>query len=66
VIGSLWPVENEATTDLMGSFHKALAETRNPAVALRRAQSEMIAKKQPLVRWAAFQLTGIPGDLRAK
>lgn len=65
VIGSLWPVENEGTIELMGLFHKALAETRNPAVALRRAQSEMISKKQPMVRWAAFQLTGLPGDLSA-
>jgi len=63
VIGSLWPVENEATIQLMTLFHKALAETRNPAVALRRAQCEMIAKKTSIVKWAAFGLTGLGGDL---
>jgi CHAT domain-containing protein len=64
VIGSLWPVENEATIELMTIFHKTLARTRNPAVSLKRAQCELIAKKAAIVRWAAFGLTGLGSDLQ--
>lgn len=63
VIGSLWPVENDATIELMTIFHKALAETRSPAAALKRAQCEMIAKKATIVKWAPFGLTGLGGAL---
>jgi len=58
VIGILWPVENDATTELMAVFHRALGETRDPATALRRAQMDMIGKKAAIARWAAFGLTG--------
>jgi CHAT domain-containing protein len=59
VIGSLWPVENDVTIQLMTLFHRKLAETQNPATALRWAQSEMIKKTDKISNWAAFQLTGV-------
>ncbi|HEV3025983.1 MAG TPA: CHAT domain-containing protein, partial [Planctomycetota bacterium] len=63
VIGSLWPVENDATIELMTILHRSLAESRNPAVSLRRAQCELIGKKLTIDRWAAFELTGIGDNL---
>lgn len=59
VIGSLWPVENDATIQLMTEFYKNLSEPHDPASALRQAQIEMIGKKFPIVKWAAFELTGL-------
>jgi CHAT domain-containing protein len=64
VIGSLWPVENDATIELMTLFHKALAETHSPATALKRAQCEMISKNATIVKWAPFGLTGLGGELK--
>jgi CHAT domain-containing protein len=61
VIGSLWPVENDATTELMTLFHKSLVESVDPATALRAAQMAMIQRNAPIARWAAFGLTGIGG-----
>jgi CHAT domain-containing protein len=58
VIGSLWPVENDATIELMTAFHKSLAETKHPATALQQAQVKMIAKNAVIARWAPFELTG--------
>jgi len=66
VIGSLWPVENDATTELMVLFHQALAETKNPSVALRKAQMQMIAGQKLVVKWGAFELTGLGGALQGK
>jgi CHAT domain-containing protein len=63
VIGSLWPVENDATIELMTIFHRILAESRNPAVSLRRAQCELIGKGLTIERWAPFELTGIGDNL---
>jgi CHAT domain-containing protein len=66
VIGSLWPVENDSTIELMTLFHKKLVETRNPATALQWAQSEMIKKTKKIHQWAAFELTGIGRALPGK
>ena len=66
VIGSLWPVENDATAELMVLFHKALAESSDPATALRAAQLAMIQKGVPIARWAAFELTGIGASSGSK
>jgi CHAT domain-containing protein len=58
IIGSLWPVENAATTELMTLFHQSLGEHQDPVAALRFAQGMMVQKKLPIVQWAAFGLTG--------
>jgi CHAT domain-containing protein len=59
VIGSLWTVENDATMELMTLFHKSLAESSDPASALRAAQVTMLQKNAPIARWAAFGLSGV-------
>lgn len=58
VIGSLWPVENDATIELMTNFHRSLAESHHPATALRQAQMALISKNVTIARWAPFELTG--------
>lgn len=60
---SLWPVEDSATTELMGRFYQGLfTERLTPAAALRRAQDE--ARRAPGRNdpyfWAGFVLQGDP------
>jgi CHAT domain-containing protein/Tfp pilus assembly protein PilF len=65
VLVSLWPVEDLASSDLMGLFyHGYLARGRSPAAALREAQKAMWqGAKQGSRRgapfyWGAFELQG--------
>jgi CHAT domain-containing protein/lipoprotein NlpI len=60
VVATLWPVESDATADLMISFHKHRKQDHVPTVeALRRAQLEMLYHQQPQnYGWAAFVTIG--------
>jgi CHAT domain-containing protein/Flp pilus assembly protein TadD len=62
VVASLWPVETDATSDLMIDFHRERKRAGRPtAEALRAAQLEMINRpgnhRHPYY-WAAFILVG--------
>lgn len=61
VIGTLWPVGDEAARKLMGKFYEGLVkENYSKAEALQRAQKEMLAKdalSHPFY-WAPFALIG--------
>ena len=55
VIGSLWSVEDESTSDLMRRFYAYYdAGARTPTQALAATQRELIRKRQPVSRWAPF------------
>jgi CHAT domain-containing protein len=63
VVSSLWPVDSDATAELMVSFHRYRKGGGLPtAEALRRAQLDMLHGERQLYRapyyWAAFTLTG--------
>jgi tetratricopeptide (TPR) repeat protein len=60
VLGTLWPVDDQATSEWMRHFYLALRSTRSPARALRQAQSEMAADPQwsAPYYWAGFVLAG--------
>ncbi|MEK6285527.1 MAG: CHAT domain-containing protein [Acidobacteriota bacterium] len=63
VVGSLWPVDSEASADLMIRFHQNRKEHQQPtAGALRSAKLGMLEGSDVTYRhpyyWAAFQLTG--------
>ncbi|MDH3254636.1 MAG: CHAT domain-containing protein [Acidobacteriota bacterium] len=61
VVASLWKVDDEATSELMGEFYRhMLSDGRSPAAALRLTQIEMWRHKQwsPPFYWAAFTLQG--------
>jgi CHAT domain-containing protein len=59
---SLWPVDDGATRDFMGSFYRRLVAGASRADALGATQAEFRAHSNPLYRdlyvWAAFQLVG--------
>jgi CHAT domain-containing protein len=72
VAGSLWPVEDQVTGELMTSFHQSLSDGETVSGALRQAQLEMIEDNRHPYEWAAFIVTGdrtatrpIPASARA-
>jgi CHAT domain-containing protein/tetratricopeptide (TPR) repeat protein len=61
VVGSLWRVDDEATSKLMGSlYHGMLVEHKDAADALRLAQLRMLRRGAKPVDWAAFVMNGLP------
>lgn len=62
VIGSLWPVDDEATMTLSVELHRQLRKWPNTSDALRQAQLSLISKSNPLfstpASWAGFQIIG--------
>ncbi len=60
VVGSLWPVDDEATSELMRYFYRTLQHTHSATLALRQAQDELAADARwsSPAYWAAFTLAG--------
>jgi hypothetical protein len=61
VISTLWPVEDEASAELMVAFYKRFVQERaTVADALRGAQLDMLTKPETSAPyyWAGFMLTG--------
>lgn len=59
-LGSLWPVADDATRDLMGRFYRELKDGRSKAQALRAAQLEVLrseGRAHPFF-WSPFILVG--------
>jgi CHAT domain-containing protein len=55
VIGSLWAVNDATAAELFVSFHQHYRKGSDAAVALQKAQIEMLKKK---LTWASFQVIG--------
>ncbi|HEY0372208.1 MAG TPA: CHAT domain-containing tetratricopeptide repeat protein [Thermoanaerobaculia bacterium] len=61
VVGTLWDVDDATSADLMVSFHRHYRQGDDAALALHKAQVEMMTRKQgavPAVNWAPFQVIG--------
>ncbi len=60
VIASLWDVDDQATSELMTSFYRALITDHRPAEALRAAQLELSRRPERSAPfyWAGFILVG--------
>lgn len=62
LIGSLWPVSDAATAELMPLFYEQLAEGKATAEALRQAQINFLDQQDRLTThphyWAGFVLVG--------
>lgn len=63
VVASLWPVDSEATSELMRNFHYQRKHNRLTTVeALRQAQLDWLNQSEPSYRhpyyWAAFTVIG--------
>jgi tetratricopeptide (TPR) repeat protein len=60
VLGTLWKVDDQATSVWMRHFYQALKDTHSPAKALRRAQQAMATDLQwsDPYYWAGFVLAG--------
>ena len=67
VLMSLWPVDDEATSQLMLRFYRHLGNGEKVAGALRLAKMEMIGSRtfsHPYF-WAGFIVTGAAGQILA-
>ena len=65
---SLWKVRDDATTDLMKDYYRALQQGQGRGEALRRAQQQMLRdpyRNHPYY-WAAFILSGEWANLEGK
>ncbi|MGC4047187.1 MAG: CHAT domain-containing protein [Armatimonas sp.] len=58
VAASLWPADDEATSELMTHFY-ALLPTMTVAAALRKAQRTLRSRRPHPYHWAAFTLAGL-------
>jgi len=60
VLGTLWEVDDQATSEWMGHFYQAMKQTHSPAKALQRTQLAMAADPQwnDPYYWAGFVLAG--------
>ena len=66
VIASLWNVDDAVTSTFMEQFYTHLRAGMGKAQALQQAQSEVRAQYPHPYYWAAFVLTGDPGDTRGQ
>ncbi len=66
VLASLWRVEDLATAELMQQFYRHLTAGTSLAVALAKAQRELIATPDTAhpFYWAGFVLVGEGGGVR--
>jgi CHAT domain-containing protein len=60
VLGTLWEVDDQATSEWMRYFYQALKDNRSPVKALHNAQERMAANSQwgSPYYWAGFALAG--------
>ena len=68
LVMSLWPVEDQTTSELMEIFYSALLGKASRVEALRTAQCDFLARADPEhahpYYWAAFRLVGATHPLR--
>ena len=59
VLVSLWPVDDEATSELMQSFYRRIREGGAVVEALRGAKAELREAGRPASQWAGFVAVGV-------
>jgi CHAT domain-containing protein len=60
VVGSLWPILDSTTADLMIDFYDAYFTGCSPAKALAQAQRNALQNNKKLENWASFIFIGTP------
>lgn len=67
LVMSLWPVEDDSTSELMQHFYQRLLKGDTKVQALRAAQCSLLKSAKPAYThpyfWAAFRLVGATGPL---
>ena len=58
VMLSLWTIDDEATSELMTTFYKELAQKKSPATALRSAQVKLLEQRPHPFFWSPFVVVG--------
>lgn len=57
-VTAIWAVPSQATTELMSSFYRRMADGTTPVEALRQAKLDLMAKDTAPLAWAGFVLAG--------
>lgn len=65
VVGSLWPVRDDETRELVDRFYRHAADGRTVAAALAAAHRESLEAGRPAAAWAGLVVLG-DGDLRLR
>jgi CHAT domain-containing protein len=60
VVGSLWPLLDEAMVEFMRRFYTYLQEEGAPALALAQTQRDLYEMGSPMVQWGSLQCIGQP------
>lgn len=61
VLAALWPVDDTATAEFMGDYHRRLAASGDPSLALAGTQRQWHLEGREPHHWAAWVLTGHAG-----
>ncbi|HAX69738.1 MAG TPA: hypothetical protein DCY14_09040 [Anaerolineae bacterium] len=60
IVGSLWPVLDQAAAAFMISFYAEYLSGASPAASVSRAQRRMQTQGIPMEQWAGFVCLGVP------
>jgi CHAT domain-containing protein len=60
IVGSIWPVADESSAQMMTKFYDHYLQGNRPAVALALAQREIHQANSGLPAWAGFSCVGLP------
>jgi tetratricopeptide (TPR) repeat protein len=60
VVGSIWPVVDQAAIELMSGFYNRYLIGLQPAQALAQAQREIIGRGEKFDNWAGYICIGMP------
>lgn len=58
VIGTMWPIDDNASGNLVIRIHRKLLEGNDTADALRSVQLDAIRRGEPANTWSSFQVVG--------
>ena len=58
VVGSLWEVDDDATSTLFQAMYELMAQGRSPKQALAQAQARLLKDKPHPFYWSAFAVVG--------
>lgn len=60
VVGSLWPILDEASAKFMTTFHEYYSQGHSPAKSVAMTQRQLYVEGFPMEHWSGFICQGVP------